>query len=105
MIISSQQVQSIIRAYGVSGTRKNLPEDTRTAVSRKDSLEISREAKELSTIRQIIDKTPDIRMEKVAAIKEAIANGTYHVDSREVAHMMIVRSLVDQIVAGEDDEK
>ena len=104
MIISSQQVKSIIKAYGVSGTRKNLPEEEKTAVSRKDSLEISREAKELSTIRRIIDKTPEVRAEKVAAIKEAIANGTYNVDSREVAHMMIVRSLVDRIVAGEQDE-
>ena len=105
MIISSQQVQSIIKAYGLSGTRKTLPGENSTAVSRKDSLEISREAKELSTIRQIIDKTPEVRLEKVAAIKEAIANGTYNVDSREVAHMMIVRSLVDRIVAGEYDEE
>ncbi len=103
MIISSQQVQSVIKAYGLSGTRKNLPEENKTAVSRKDSLEISREAKELSTIRQIIDKTPEVRLEKVAAIKEAIANGTYQVDSSEVAHRMIVRSLVDRIVAGEQD--
>ncbi|NLY89079.1 MAG: flagellar biosynthesis anti-sigma factor FlgM [Firmicutes bacterium] len=103
MIISNKQVQSIIKAYGVSDTRRKLPGDNRTAVSRNDSLEISREAKELSTIRRIIDKTPDIRLEKVTAIKKAIANGTYHVDSRDIAHKMIVRSLVDRIVAGEQD--
>lgn len=103
MIISSQQVQSIIKAYGVSGTRKNLPAEERKAVSRTDSLELSPEAKELSTIRQIIEKAPEVRFEKVAAIKQAIANGAYQVDSSEVAHRMLVRSLVDRIIEGEQD--
>ncbi len=104
MIISSQQIQSIIKAYGVSGKRKTVAEEYAKTVSRSDSLELSSKAREFTVARQAIAGLPEVREEKVAQIKQALTNGTYRVDSRDVAHWMLVRSLVDQIFEGEQNE-
>jgi len=45
--------------------------------------------------KQIIDATPEVRTEKVAALKKAIENGTYSVDSRKLAN-----SILAQILSG-----
>jgi flagellar biosynthesis anti-sigma factor FlgM len=42
---------------------------------------------------QIIDATPEVRAKKVAALKEAIAAGNYHVDSRKLANAILVKIL------------
>jgi len=104
MIISSQQVQSIIKAYGVSGSRKSMAGEYPKPVSRNDSLELSSKARELNAVRQVIAGTPEVRAGKIAQIKQAVTNGTYRVDSRDIAHRMLVRSLVDRIIEGEQDE-
>lgn len=104
MIISSQQIQSIIKAYGVSGNRKNVTGEYSKTVSRSDSLELSSKARELNAARQAIAGTPEVRAEKIAKIRQALTNGTYRVDSRDIAHRMLVRSLVDRIFEGEQNE-
>ena len=38
--------------------------------------------------RQIIDQIPAVRAEKVAVLKEALANGSYRTDSRQLANIM-----------------
>ncbi len=42
---------------------------------------------------QIINATPEVRAEKVAALKEAIAAGTYNVDSRKLANAILAKIL------------
>ncbi len=54
-----------------------------------DSVSLSKEAKMLAGIRQRLSETPDIRRERVEALKSAIANGTYHVASGDIADAML----------------
>lgn len=48
----------------------------------------------LEQARQIVDRTPEIRPEKVVAIKEALAQGTYDIDSRKLAAILITEMIL-----------
>jgi flagellar biosynthesis anti-sigma factor FlgM len=48
-------------------------------------------ARELSAAHQIVEETDEIRAERVRALKEQIAKGTYHPDPREIARKLLER--------------
>lgn len=100
MLISNQQVNSVIKAYNVAGSQKNRTIQQTESVRRGDSLLLSPEARELQLIQKNIAQTPEVRLDLVAELKEAIAKGEYKVTSEQVAQRMLVRSLVDRIVGG-----
>lgn len=54
-----------------------------------DAVELSETARALSSATQAVGDAADIREDRVAAIKAAIANGTYSVDSRTLARSMV----------------
>jgi flagellar biosynthesis anti-sigma factor FlgM len=39
--------------------------------------------------REIVDRTPEVRPEKVARLREAIEQGTYQIDSKKLADILI----------------
>ncbi len=45
---------------------------------------------------QIIYQTPEVRPEKVAAIKEALDQGTYEIDSRKLANLLIAELILNR---------
>jgi flagellar biosynthesis anti-sigma factor FlgM len=101
MIISNQQVNSIIKAYGVQGSKKGLGVEYAKPVQRGDSLELSPRARELSKIQKAIADAPEVRSDVVTRIKASMDSGEYKVSSEAVAHRMLVRSLVDHIMGVE----
>ncbi len=58
----------------------------------KDSVSLSSFAKELSVAKRAIDSTPDVRQEKVSAIKQQIKEGTYDVSAEQVAEKILANS-------------
>jgi negative regulator of flagellin synthesis FlgM len=64
-----------------------------------DKVEISAKAreKEFGKIKGILEKVPEVREEKVAALKTAIEEGTYHVKGEEIAKRMI-KDGIDEFV-------
>lgn len=98
MIISNQQVQSILKHYGVSGGRKTAYSNPVAPSNRQDKLELSPQAQEMTAIRQKIAALPDVRQSRVDELKAEIQSGNYQVDSMAVAQKMLERSLVDEII-------
>jgi flagellar biosynthesis anti-sigma factor FlgM len=47
----------------------------------------------IAMAREIIRQTPDMRPEKVAAIKDAIDRGDYEIDTRKLARALIAKLL------------
>ncbi len=76
----------------VSRAGKQGPEQTR---SRGDRVELSSTAREMKQIESVLESTPDVRADKVKAIKEQIEAGTYQVDSKKVANAMLADLLKD----------
>jgi negative regulator of flagellin synthesis FlgM len=64
-----------------------------TAQEAGDRVELSPLAKDLQKAAEVAQATPDVRADKVAALKAKIESGTYEVDSKKVASKMIVDSL------------
>lgn len=63
----------------------------KTGSNFNDSLEISQTGKDYHIAKQIIANTPDVREDKVKAIKEGLASGTYNVSMEEVADKIVNR--------------
>lgn len=100
MIISSKQVQNVLKVYSKqikSGSVEPKKEITASDM-RKDEVTISGESKIKQKAIQTAKEAPDIREERVKTLREAIATGTYTVADEEVAEKLIYRSLVDKLV-------
>lgn len=61
-----------------------------------DSVEISKEAMEIQTYRNMLDKMPAVREELVAALRQSIQDGTYRPDSEKIAAGIISDRRLDK---------
>ena len=52
-------------------------------------------AKLIESVRQIISETPEIRPDKVAALLEAVEQGTYSINVRKLANILISELFLD----------
>lgn len=59
-------------------------------------------AAEMQKAKQIAQDTPDIREDKVAAIKERIKNGTYQLDSGLIADGILREAIRDHLTLRDD---
>ena len=60
-----------------------------------DKVEISSQSRDLKKIHDILGQTPDIRSEKVAALKKAVAEGRYQVSAEDIAAKMVKEIIVE----------
>ncbi len=58
-------------------------------INQSDQVHLSGKAKELEELKQIIQQMPEIRTDKVEALKKAIQEGSYQVDSLKIAGKML----------------
>jgi negative regulator of flagellin synthesis FlgM len=65
--------------------KKLQQKQTEKSGNKNDSTQISAKAKEIMTARAELKKMPQIREEKVAALKEKVQSGNYQVDSKKLA--------------------
>jgi|DewCreStandDraft_4_1066084.scaffolds.fasta_scaffold03390_10 flagellar biosynthesis anti-sigma factor FlgM len=86
--------------------KKTLPPKLKTRPSLKKITHIKRHVifhnnikqHEIAMIKKILEQTPDMREDKVKAIKKAISTGTYRVNTKTIAERMIKESLFDLYV-------
>jgi negative regulator of flagellin synthesis FlgM len=63
----------------------------------EDSVELSQNARELQKARQALQDVPDIRQDKVAALKLQIESGAYELRADKIAANMIKESLKNDL--------
>jgi negative regulator of flagellin synthesis FlgM len=73
---------------------QDLQEGGKTGIA-GDKVEISPQSRDLKKIHDILAQTPDIRSEKVAALKKAVAEGRYQISAENIAEKMIREILVE----------
>ncbi|MBQ5558375.1 MAG: flagellar biosynthesis anti-sigma factor FlgM [Lachnospiraceae bacterium] len=54
-----------------------------------DKVEISQYGKDIATAKKAVAEAPDMRMDRVNAIKEQIQNGTYSVSDEQLADKIL----------------
>lgn len=77
-----------LRTENDSAVKSKVPEKA-PKTSKSDSVNLSHESKFLAAIQKRLDETPAVRAEKVARLKSAIENGTYHVAAEDIAEKML----------------
>lgn len=60
-----------------------------TMVKGGETVVLSEKAKEIQKAKDIANAASDVRMEKVAELKDKIEKGKYHVNSRDIADKML----------------
>jgi negative regulator of flagellin synthesis FlgM len=82
----STQLRAIVALRKTAATS---PASEVSAAPRKaDSVELSDAARAMTRASQAVANAPDVREDRVAAIKASLADGTYSVDSRALAQKM-----------------
>ncbi len=67
-------------------------------VEKADTVKISEEAREFQETQKVMENIPDVRVEKVAKIKNQIENGTYEIKSGKIAEKMVKDSLLNELL-------
>ena len=97
----TDQVQPGLSQVNDSGTASRAGDGKgkakKTGGSSSDQVVLSSNSKLAGKASQIVEGTPDIRVEKVKRLKEQIESGTYHVDSTKVADKMVEEHLKELI--------
>ena len=65
--------------------------------TKADTVVLSDMAKTVQDAQTQLESIPDVREEKVAALKEQIENGTYEIDAEKLADKMLRDSLLNDL--------
>ncbi|MGE5596184.1 MAG: flagellar biosynthesis anti-sigma factor FlgM [Hyphomicrobiales bacterium] len=77
-------------ANGVEGSRDRDGSQAADGVSSGlDNVNLSRRGRIVAEAARAVHQAPDVRADRVAALKAAIADGTYSSDSREIAARLL----------------
>ena len=74
----------------ISAARAKTADKTAKHSARADSVVLSADARSLAAAREAVQQAPDVRAEKVDAIKQSVTDGTY-----SVAPHVLARKLLD----------
>ncbi|MCL6414436.1 flagellar biosynthesis anti-sigma factor FlgM [Aestuariirhabdus sp. Z084] len=73
------------RGDAVAPPKADQAQTSQASTTRTDSVNLSAEGKSLRQIEEKLASQPDIDQDKVARVKQAIADGSYQVDARKLA--------------------
>jgi negative regulator of flagellin synthesis FlgM len=92
MKIDSQNTISGINLYQndqLAKKAENGQQSVKTQEQQLDRVELSTRKGEIEKLDKAINALPDVRSERVAALKQQIADGSYQVDPMDVAAKML----------------
>ena len=91
MKISNEQIQQMMQTYGVKGAGKVQKSEKTEKVQKAADASLSLASQDISKALGVIDKTPDVRTDKVAALKAQLESGNYQVSGSDVADAIFSR--------------
>lgn len=83
------RIDSVNRVYETYNAQMAASVKQKEKVMGTDKVDFSSEAKDFAAINKILSDIPEVREDKVQAIKERMANGTYNVTAKEVADKIL----------------
>jgi negative regulator of flagellin synthesis FlgM len=92
----SRTLQSIQQAaQSKSTSQREVEAETKASSQQVDRVDLSIRSKELKRIEEVVASAPDVRAERVEALKKLIEDGKYEVDSKALAQKMIEEALFE----------
>jgi negative regulator of flagellin synthesis FlgM len=87
-----QKYQSEVKT-GTDRAREPAKKTADQTDSPVDNVQLSERSHEFVRIKEAVEAAPEIRQDKVDAVKARLAEGSYEVDSEEVADRILTSSL------------
>ncbi len=85
-----QSIRQITQGMKPPQSEKNPPASSVSSPDAgSDRVEISPQSRDMKKIHEVLANTPEVRTEKVAALKKAVEEGTYRVKTEDVADKMV----------------
>jgi flagellar biosynthesis anti-sigma factor FlgM len=75
--------------------QKKISPEIGKELTASDKVELSDQSKIINKIREVLEMTPEIRSERVMAMKKAIEEGQFHVKTEAVTDQMIKTSVFE----------
>lgn len=79
----------VAQVYGSRSAKKGYGANSIGATSTLDQVSFSTVGKDMQVAKNALNNVPDVRQERVDALKESIANGTYHVSAESFADKLL----------------
>ena len=98
MILSRVQAERVIAAFLSDARRAAPPTSAAAAGQRGPAVEISASGLHIADTIARARQIPEVRAERVAAVKEALASGTYRVAPEDVAAKIVERLVTDAAI-------
>lgn len=76
-------------ANGIDGARDRNGANGAEAANGQDHVSLSNRGRVVAEAARAVSQAPDVRADKIAALKAAIADGTYGSDSRYIAERLL----------------
>lgn len=87
---------NVDKSNATEASRANEAKENKNQVTNTSSgstVEISDDAKLMKQAKDIVHQTPDVRSDRVEALKQKIRSGTYQVDAGAVAEKLLTEHL------------
>lgn len=76
-------------AQAAQARKKAAPTESKVVDSGSAKTEISGRARDMAQAKSVAQSSPDVREDRIAALKAKIAEGKYQVDAQKVADKMV----------------
>ena len=93
--LDTSRTQHGAAAQGVDGANGGSRDVEQTG-GRRDEINLSWRARNVAGAAAAVHNAPEVRSEKVAALRAAIANGTYQPDARHIAERLLASGTFDR---------
>ncbi|MEE2987262.1 MAG: flagellar biosynthesis anti-sigma factor FlgM [Nitrospinota bacterium] len=87
--IKSKAIQEKGRVAGKSPAKDVTSPSSVSKTQGTENIALSSKAKDIQKAFEAAKSSPDIRVDKVERIKNSIADGTFHVDSKDLAEKIL----------------
>ena len=85
-----QSIRQITQGMKPLQSEKNQPgSNISSPDAGADRVELSPQSRDMKKIHEILATTPEVRTEKVTALKKALEEGTYQVKTEDIADKMV----------------
>lgn len=82
-------MSQIAQVYGAQSVKKNYKSSSINATSTTDQVSFSTIGKDMQVAKTALASVPDVREDKVNALRASIANGTYQVSAESFADKLM----------------
>ena len=73
----------------------NASDATQNPLMPEEKVALSAQAKEYRAVKELVDKAPEIREEKIQELQQRIDNGSYRVPAEDIAKKIVGDNLLD----------